>query len=69
VIRSAAAALLALGLATSCGGADGAGFTLGGWMKALAGVKTRCARGGPYAFWLRKGDPERLLVFFQGGGG
>jgi hypothetical protein len=43
VIRSAAAALLALGLATSCGGADGAGFTLGGCMKVLAGVKTRCA--------------------------
>jgi Pectinacetylesterase len=69
VIRSAAAALLALGLATGCGGAERAGFTLGGWMKVLAGGKTRCARGGPYAFWLRQGDPERLLVFFQGGGG
>ena len=69
MIRSAAAALLALGLAAGCGGAEGAGFTLGGWMKVLAGGKTRCARGGPYAFWLRQGDPERLLVFFQGGGG
>jgi Pectinacetylesterase len=33
------------------------------------GGETRCARGGKYAFWIRKGDPEKLLVFFQGGGG
>ena len=67
--RAVTAALLAVAFATGCGGAEGAGFTPGGWMKILAGGKTRCARGGPYAFWLRKGDPERLLVFFQGGGG
>ena len=39
------------------------------WTKISPGGKTRCARGGPYAFWLRRGDPKRLLVFFQGGGG
>jgi Pectinacetylesterase len=38
-------------------------------VKVLAGGNTKCARGGPYSYWLRKGDPERLLVFFQGGGG
>jgi Pectinacetylesterase len=67
VIRSVATALLAAAVATGSGGADGAG--LGGWTKVFAGGKTRCARGGPYAFWFRKADPQRLLIFFQGGGG
>jgi len=39
------------------------------WTKISAGGKTRCVRGGPYAFWLRRGDPKKLLLFFQGGGG
>ena len=33
------------------------------------GGATRCARGGAYAFWLRRADPSRLLLCFQGGGG
>ena len=41
----------------------------GGWTKISPGGKTRCARGGPYAFWLRRGDPHKLMIFFQGGGG
>jgi hypothetical protein len=41
----------------------------GPWTKVSPGGKTRCARGGPYSFWLRKGDPKKLLIFFQGGGG
>ena len=41
----------------------------GAWAKVSPGGKTRCARGGPYAFWLRHGDPTKLLIFFQGGGG
>jgi dienelactone hydrolase len=40
-----------------------------GWKKISPGGKTRCARGGPYAFWLRRGDPKKLMIFFQGGGG
>jgi dienelactone hydrolase len=44
----------------------GAGGT---WTRVSPGGKTRCARGGPYSYWLRKGDPEKLLIFFQGGGG
>jgi dienelactone hydrolase len=39
------------------------------WTKISPGGKTRCARGRPYAFWLRRGDPKKLLIFFQGGGG
>ena len=30
---------------------------------------TRCGRGGQFAFWARLGAPDRLLVFFEGGGG
>ena len=40
-----------------------------GWERIEPGGATRCARGGRYAFWLRRADPKRLLVFFQGGGG
>jgi len=69
VIRSLAAALLALAVAAGGGGADASGSGLGPWVKILGGGKTRCARGGKYAFWVRKGDPQRLLIFFQGGGG
>jgi hypothetical protein len=58
-------------LVTGCAGGGGgeASFTLGGWERVEPGGETSCARGGPYAFWIRKGDPEKLLVFFEGGGG
>jgi dienelactone hydrolase len=39
------------------------------WERIEPDGATRCARGGRYAFWLRRADPKRLLVFFQGGGG
>lgn len=46
------------------------GFARGStWTKISPGGRTRCARGGPYAFWLRRGDPKKLMIFFQGGGG
>jgi Pectinacetylesterase len=41
----------------------------GAWVKVAPGGKTRCARGGAYAYWIRRGDPKKVLVFFQGGGG
>jgi Pectinacetylesterase len=66
--RILVAGLLTLVVASG-GGAEGAGFGVGPWTKVFGGGATRCARGGAYAFWLRKGDPERLLIFFQGGGG
>jgi hypothetical protein len=65
VLVTLAAALMAVG----CAGSETAGFELESWTKVAPGGKTRCARGGPYAFWLRRGDPKKLLVFFQGGGG
>jgi Pectinacetylesterase len=67
-----AAALVLVGSAACAGSDDGdeAGAPLAtGWERVEPGGDTRCARGGKYAFWVRKGDPEKLLVFFQGGGG
>ena len=52
-----------------CAGGGSEDVVLGGWERVEPGGETRCARGGPYAFWTRRGDPGKLLVFFQGGGG
>jgi hypothetical protein len=40
-----------------------------GWQRVEPGGRTACARGGPFSFWARLGRPDRLIVFFQGGGG
>jgi Pectinacetylesterase len=39
------------------------------WQKVMPGGRTLCGRGGRFAFWARLASPDRLLVFFQGGGG
>ncbi len=77
-------ALLAVVLLVGCAGGDGdedgpgaaatatrtgSTATPGDWQRVEPGGKTRCARGGPFAYWLRRGDPAKLVVFFQGGGG
>ena len=41
----------------------------GGWVRVEPGGRTRTARGEPYAFWVRRGDTRRLMLFFQEGGG
>lgn len=63
----ARAALALVLVAVGCGGSEAA--VPRGWQKVEPGGRTACARGGKYAFWIRHGDPKRLLVFFQGGGG
>jgi Pectinacetylesterase len=66
-------AALALVVSAACAGSDGGSSgehaEAGTWQRIEPGGETRCARGGKYAFWFRKGEPEKLLVFFQGGGG
>jgi hypothetical protein len=42
--------------------------TSGGWRQLELGGDTTCARGEPYRIWVRRGDPDRLILFFQGGG-
>lgn len=39
-----------------------------GWNQLRPGGETICAKGTPYHFYVRRGSPETLLVFFEGGG-
>jgi hypothetical protein len=38
-------------------------------VEVAGGGRTMTARGRPYSFWVRRGSPKRLLLFFEGGGG
>ena len=39
------------------------------WTRIATGAGTECALGTPYSFFTRDGtDPDRLLIYFQGGG-
>lgn len=39
-----------------------------GWNAITPGGDAVCARGTPYTFYARPGDPSKLLIYFQGGG-
>jgi hypothetical protein len=39
-----------------------------GWTRIEPGGDTNCALDTPYAFWVRPGMVNKLLVYFQGGG-
>jgi hypothetical protein len=70
-VRPLLVAVLGVALLAGCAGGseDEAAPARASWQRIEPGGATRCARGGKYAFWLRRGDSRRLLVFFQGGGG
>ncbi|MCB1001865.1 MAG: hypothetical protein KDB40_21415 [Acidimicrobiales bacterium] len=36
--------------------------------RVVPGGDCECADGSEFAFWVREADPERVLLFFQGGG-
>lgn len=38
------------------------------WQEILPAANTTCSDGSPYSFFVRHGDPDKLLVYFQGGG-
>ena len=38
------------------------------WQKISPAANTTCSDGSPYSFFVRQGDPDKLLVYFQGGG-
>lgn len=40
-----------------------------GWTKIEPGGDTACARGTTYSFWVHPGKVNKLLLFFEGGGG
>ena len=39
------------------------------WRAIVPGGETVCSNGGEYRFFVREGNPDKLLVHFQGGGG
>ena len=40
-----------------------------GWNTVSPGEGTTCSDGSDYRFFARKGDPSKLMVYLQGGGG
>jgi hypothetical protein len=40
-----------------------------GWTRMEPDGDTSCARGTPYHFWVHPGTVNKLLVYFEGGGG
>lgn len=40
----------------------------GPWQTISPGGQTRCATGTPYTFHVRRADPAKLMIFFNGGG-
>lgn len=40
-----------------------------GWTKVEPGGDTRCAHDTPFAYWLKPGTVDKLLIYFEGGGG
>ena len=40
----------------------------GQWIEVEPGGETVCSRGTPYRFFVRGGDPNKVIVDFQGGG-
>ncbi len=41
---------------------------VGNWQTLFPESKTTCSDGSPYKFFVRKGSPEKLLVYLEGGG-
>lgn len=67
---------IAIALLLGCGRARPAGqqpiAPLGslqpGWNRIAGGPRTTCAYGTPYALFVQVGDPQKLMIYFQGGG-
>ncbi len=45
-----------------------AGAEARGWEKLLAPASCRCSDGTPYHYWVRHGDPGKVVFFLAGGG-
>ena len=38
------------------------------WVEHETGDDCRCADGSEFTYWSRTADPDRVLLYFQGGG-
>jgi len=39
-----------------------------GWVEHDAPPECRCLHGDPYSYWTRRADPDKVVLYFQGGG-
>jgi hypothetical protein len=39
-----------------------------GWERVVPGGDCECALGGEFAYWVHRGDPTKVMLYFQGGG-
>ncbi|MET0489386.1 MAG: pectin acetylesterase-family hydrolase [Acidimicrobiales bacterium] len=54
---------------TTADGADYAAVAAAAeWEEHVPGGDCQCADGSEFSFWSREGDPEKVVLFFQGGG-
>ena len=44
------------------------GLLRAGWHRLVPAGETTCALGDPFSFFVRPADPQRLLIYLQGGG-
>lgn len=52
----------------SPGSSAAPGDPVGGFEQVVPGGDCQCADGSEYSFYVRDADPERVLLYFQGGG-
>jgi hypothetical protein len=38
------------------------------WERVVPGGDCQCALGGEFAYWVHRGDPTKVMLYFQGGG-
>jgi Pectinacetylesterase len=48
--------------------AGGSASAAGRWEREVPGGDCQCADGSEFSFWVREADPEKVVLFFQGGG-
>ena len=68
-MKRLASAALAVSLALVLVGGGAPAAPTPDWQRIEPGGKTKCARGGTFAFWARVADPQKVVLFFEGGGG
>jgi hypothetical protein len=47
---------------------DGTGADTAGWEQVVPGGDCQCSDGSEFSFWVREASPEKVVLFFQGGG-
>ena len=62
--RPASTSMMRLGPAEQSDGGDAAA----GWERVVPGGDCHCADGSEFAFWERRADPTKVVLFLDGGG-